>query len=80
LVWISVWSAIATFFAADEQPRRSIERLMSSRSTVLLMVVSSERETSKSSGPMRTGVPGPPRAMALNRVRLMSTANGSPNS
>ena len=77
---MSVWSAIATFFAADEHPRSSIDRLMSSRRTVDETVVSSERVTSKSSGPMITGVPAPPRAMALKSVRLMSTAKGSPNS
>ena len=51
---------------------------MSSSSTVELTVVSSVRRTSKSSGASRTGVPGPPRAMALNSVRLRSTAKASP--
>jgi len=41
-VWIRVWSAMATRLAAVEQPRRSIDRLMSSSSTVELTVVSSD--------------------------------------
>ena len=48
-VRMSVSSATATFLAARKQPRRSIERLMSTRSTVEVRVSCSVRKTSKSS-------------------------------
>ena len=59
-VRISVSSATATFLAARKQPRRSIERLMSTSSTVEVRVSCSVRKTSKSSGARRTA--GRPRA------------------
>ena len=49
-VRIRVSSATATFFAATKQPRSSIERLMSTSSTVEVRVSCSVRKTSKSAG------------------------------
>ena len=49
-VRISVSSATATFLAARKQPRNSIERLMSTSSTVEVWVSCSVRWTSKSVG------------------------------
>ena len=54
---ISACSAIATFLAARNRPRISIESDTSSINTVALRVTCSVRSISKSSGVMRTGVP-----------------------
>src|SRR5438309_296684 len=56
---MSAWSASATFLAGTNRPLLIIERLMSSITTVAARVESSVRNTSKSSGTRRTGVPGP---------------------
>ena len=56
---MSACSAIATFLAARNRPRISIESDTSSMSTVALRVTCSVRSISKSSGFMRTGVPAP---------------------
>ena len=62
---MSACSAIATFLAARNRPRISIESETSSISTVAVRVTRSVRSTSKSSGVSRTGVPEPPRVIAF---------------
>src|SRR5712691_2877463 len=61
-VRIRVSSATATFLAARKQPRRSIERLMSTSRTVEVRVSCSVRKTSKSAADRLT--PRPDRSPA----------------
>ena len=88
-VRMSVSSATATFLAARKQPRSSIERLMSTSSTVDVWVSCSVRWTSKSLGAQadppvaraaRAAGAFSSRPSALNSVPRRSRWNGSPNS
>ncbi len=66
---MSACSAIATFFAARNRPRISIDSDTSSINTVALRDSCSVRSISKSSGIMRTG-----RARTLTRDRVLERA------